>query len=89
MYLDLSGKNDNYNQFVVVHEFGHVLGLGHEHQRSDFRPCLIPYLDKTKMEQTFKELKVPGMLITSNCSYNFLTQLAPHRREMEGLGYGC
>jgi hypothetical protein len=61
MYLDLSSKDASYNQFLVVHEFGHALGLGHEHQRSDFRTCIIPYLDEAKMKQRFKELNIPGV----------------------------
>ena len=52
MWLDLSGKDDNYNEYLVVHEFGHALGLGHEHQRSDFRACVIPFLDETKMHES-------------------------------------
>lgn len=51
MWLDLSGKDKNYNEHLVVHEFGHALGLGHEHQRSDFRDCVIPFLDETKMRK--------------------------------------
>ena len=51
MWLDLSSKNATYNNYLVVHEFGHTLGLGHEHQRSDFRECVIPFLDEAKMRQ--------------------------------------
>ena len=55
MWLDLSGKDDNYNEYLVVHEFGHALGLGHEHQRSDFRACIISFLDETKMRKRLKD----------------------------------
>ena len=54
MWLDLSRKDDNYNEYLVVHEFGHALGLGHEHQRSDFRACIISFLDETKMRERLK-----------------------------------
>ena len=51
MWLDLSKGSDRYKEHLVVHEFGHALGLGHEHQRSDFWKCIAPYLDKTEMEK--------------------------------------
>ena len=54
MWLDLSRKDDNYNEYLVVHEFGHALGLGHEHQRSDFQACIISFLDETKMRERLK-----------------------------------
>ena len=34
--LNLKDKKEEYRKHTVVHEFGHVLGLKHEHQRSDF-----------------------------------------------------
>ena len=35
MFLNLSG-DDRRKEHLVMHEFGHALGLGHEHQRAVF-----------------------------------------------------
>lgn len=51
MYLDLSDDDDCYKEHLVVHEFGHVLGLGHEHQRSDFWECVKPFIDESKLRK--------------------------------------
>ena len=56
----------------MVHEFGHALGLGHEHQRSDFRFCVIPFLDDAKMrkrlEKRYKDWEVDVQLDTENAT---------------------
>ena len=53
MHLDLhKGGNlkDRQKQRHVIHEFGHALGLRHEHQRSDFWERISPYVDEDKMK---------------------------------------
>ena len=53
MWLNLhsGGIDDSFKKHLVVHEFGHALGLGHEHQRSDFWKILKPYLNEKEMKQ--------------------------------------
>ena len=53
MNLDLhtGGISNNYKRHVVIHEFGHALGLGHEHQRSNFWESIKKYTDVQKMKE--------------------------------------
>ena len=51
MHLDLSKGGTLLKQRRVIHEFGHVLGLLHEHQRPDFWECISDYIDKDKMKR--------------------------------------
>ena len=50
MWLDLRGDHHSHQEHIVVHEFGHALGLGHEHQRPDFWNLIEPFINKSKMQ---------------------------------------
>ena len=54
MWLDLS-VTGCYREHIVVHEFGHILGLEHEHQRSDFWRKIKPYMNIHKMKNHLGE----------------------------------
>ena len=70
MHLNLGSGDDHYKEFVIIHEFGHALGLGHEHQTSLFAsmldkdatiewltksPCNLPHPDaKKKFDDDFQ-----------------------------------
>ena len=56
MWLDLSEGDDHHKQHLVVHEFGHALGLGHEHQRPDFWKLIGPFIDKKMVENDMDTL---------------------------------
>ena len=70
MWLDLhsGGVDDGYKKYTVIHEFGHALGLGHEHQRSDFWKLIKSYVDITKMK---KDLGVTSFKINWDSDQQF------------------
>ena len=47
-------KGQNYKKHLVIHEFGHALGLFHEHQRSDFWTNVHDFIDIKKMQESIK-----------------------------------
>ena len=52
MQLSLTNAwSDGLKKHYIIHEFGHALGLGHEHQRSKFWQSLHPYVNLDKMKQ--------------------------------------
>ncbi len=51
MILSLKGLDPKMQKFIVIHEFGHALGLFHEHQRSDFWEVADNLLDMRKMRR--------------------------------------
>ena len=49
MVLSLRGFPPSTQRSLVIHQFGHALGLEHEHQRSDFWDVVGEYFDLDKM----------------------------------------
>ena len=74
MWLDLQkGKND-YNKHIVIHEFGHALGLEHEHQRSCFWSVASKFLD-------VEQMKADPELKGTNIDHDYL------ERQTQGVEY--
>ena len=57
MVLNLKGHTTPFQRSLVIHEFGHALGLEHEHQRSDFWEVIEPYIDTDRMKDDPRLLK--------------------------------
>ncbi len=50
MVLNLLGHPADLQESLVIHEFGHALGLEHEHQRSDFWDVVGKHIDMETMK---------------------------------------
>jgi len=50
---DLEDNKENiaYNNHIIIHEFGHALGMEHEHQRSKFWFYAKDFIDLDKMKR--------------------------------------
>ena len=51
MQLNLRGHSKSHQKSLVIHEFGHALGLEHEHERSDFWAVAMDLVDKEKIKK--------------------------------------
>ena len=50
MNLALKGQNPDFQMYLVIHQFGHALGLEHEHQRPVFWKVASDFVDIGKMK---------------------------------------
>ena len=57
MVLSLRGHPQSTQRSLVIHEFGHALGLEHEHQRSDFWMTIREYFDQDEMMADSRVIK--------------------------------
>ena len=59
MVLSLRAHSPDIQRSLVIHEFGHALGLEHKHQRSDFWDVLEKHFDlgSIKEDKRLAQLK--------------------------------
>ena len=69
MNLDLQTHCTNkHKRHLVIHEFGHALGLGHEHQRSTFWRDIREFIDEDIMKGYMRH-RMRGL--TDNAFHSF------------------
>ena len=54
MVLDLNQHSSDKQRSLVIHMFGHALGLEHEHQRPEFWEVLGKHLNLEKMKKDLR-----------------------------------
>ncbi len=65
MFLHL-GYENRHIEHLVMHEFGHALGLGHEHQRDVLVDIIKKFLDEDKMKKYFGQHQYDEDVSTKN-----------------------
>ncbi len=51
-FIAVTKTKNQCRRSLVIHEFGHALGLEHEHQRSELWQVLSKYIDKNAMNDS-------------------------------------
>ena len=74
MVLNLSHKDDDFKRYIVVHEFGHALGLGHMHQSSHLANALDERL-------TIEWLQEESRLSSEDAKKKFVADFKPYTIE--------
>ncbi len=64
--LDLHGKSDQHIEYIILHEFGHVLGLGHEHQH----PTYCQVMKNLKLLKEYKIYELTGLNFVAGGLYS-------------------
>ena len=80
MLLNLKGLTRQFQRSLVIHEFGHALGLDHEHQRSDFLDVVEKFIDKSKIphSQRIRVRKTDDMMDREEASSRYDPQSIMH-----------
>ena len=80
MMLNLKDLTQEFQKSLVIHEFGHALGLDHEHQRSDFWDVLEKFFDKSRIpnSQTIRVKKTDDMMDREEASCRYDSESIMH-----------
>lgn len=58
MVLNLSGyDDDDRKKYIILHEFGHALGLCHQHQHPDYLDAMKFFLEKDSICKKYYGIK--------------------------------
>ena len=60
--FDLEGIDDYHKEHIILHEFGHALGLANEHQHPDYLRVMRKFLDEVAMMKGANFRSLPSFL---------------------------